>query len=332
MASVADDDDQDMVRVDEDADPHALLDPSFVGLNTPSKRSSKSEVWLTTKRLRGRHPEIANGMTHVCCAKIFDDDGNFAGYCNTFMKCFRDVPVGGQVGSWKTTKPGNHLAAEHKTTKAGAAVAARAKCAGTEAEKNMFSFGSAMNDAATGDKTVSRASPYSSKFFKAYELTPNEAITTAQAQSMVYTAQKISKRTLDDEFNRNLIYTAAGRKVRCRVCFHFFKTKQFILTVLYAGQDTDSEGACAIRAGGVRSALQVPAIPELQEVGAESRQRVRAGAVRRWHARERQEVPGGCPDVCRPRVRVQPHPLHCVRALAEQHRQRRFVTDAVCVA
>ena len=238
MDSCNEDDEVDMVLADEveEVDPHAMLDPSFVGLNTPSKRSSNSGVWLTTKRLRGDHPEIENGMTHVCCAKIFDADGNSAGHCNTFMKCFRDAAgASGQPGCWKTTKPGKHLASEHNfSTKAGAAGAARAKSADTEAEKNMFSFGSAMNDAAAGDKSVSRAPPYSSKFFKAYELTPNEAIITAQAQSMVYTAQKISKRTLDDHFNRNVIYTAAGRKVRRHVCFIIFLTKQSILTTVLA--------------------------------------------------------------------------------------------------
>ena len=58
MASADDDDDNDMARVDEDDDPHALLDPSFVGLNTPSKRSSKSEVWVTTKRFAAATPRL----------------------------------------------------------------------------------------------------------------------------------------------------------------------------------------------------------------------------------------------------------------------------------
>jgi hypothetical protein len=66
--------------------PHSALGSEFVGPNSPGKRASKSQVWESTKRLRGGHPEIANGMTHVCCAKLYDDDGMHTGFCNHFMK------------------------------------------------------------------------------------------------------------------------------------------------------------------------------------------------------------------------------------------------------
>jgi len=208
---------ENLVDDDEDDDgrddPRAKLDKSYTRSNTPRKRQERSSVWFNVRRLCGGHPMQAKGSTHVCIAPIYDADGEVTGFCNTFMTLFRDKSVGGKPGQWKTTKPGEHLADEHSSSKAGAAVAKRAKSADTGAEKKMFSFGAAMNDAAGGSKTMTTAAPFSSEFFKAYSLTPTEAVVTAQATAMVYTNQKVSKCALDDKYTRNVLFTAAGRKV-----------------------------------------------------------------------------------------------------------------------
>ena len=168
--------------VDEDGeavDPHAALAQKYTSANSPTKRPSTSQVWVKIKRLRGDHPEVENGMTHVCCAETARTS-RISGVCNTFMKCFREDSVGGTKGSWKTTKPGKHLAAMHsQTSKAGGAVAKRAKSSDAVAEKQMFRFGAAMNDAAGGSTAVTAAAPFTKAFFVPYPdlLRVNSSIT-----------------------------------------------------------------------------------------------------------------------------------------------------------
>jgi hypothetical protein len=161
----------DVDEAGEAVDPHAALAQKYTSANSPTKRPSTSHVWAKIKRLRGHHPEVENGMTHVCVAEIHDEDGNCTGVCNTFMKCFREDSVGGTKGSWKTTQPGKHLAAMHsQTSKAGGAVAKRAKSSDAVAEKQMFRFGVAMNDVAGGSTALTAAAPFSKAFFSCHTL------------------------------------------------------------------------------------------------------------------------------------------------------------------
>ena len=128
-------------------------------------------MWREIKRLRGGHPEISNGMTHVCVCRMINEEGNAVGHCNKFLALNREPTAKSDDGSWKTIKAGEHLrvAKEHAGeggSKAGGAVAKRiTPCADVESESKMINFGSAMNAASTDDKTVSTAAPYSTAFF-----------------------------------------------------------------------------------------------------------------------------------------------------------------------
>ena len=89
----------------EEADKHALLDPTWIMKTKSTKRKLTSSVWEHCLELTDQCPMKGKGFTHVCILPL----GGDGGCCNTFLKLGKNA----STGKFITTRGSTHFRVAH---------------------------------------------------------------------------------------------------------------------------------------------------------------------------------------------------------------------------
>ena len=89
----------------EEADKHALLDPTWIMKTKSTKRKLTSSVWEHCLELTDQCPMKDKGFTHVCILPL----GGDGGCCNTFLKLGKNA----STGKFITTRGSTHFRVAH---------------------------------------------------------------------------------------------------------------------------------------------------------------------------------------------------------------------------
>ena len=168
-------------------DPHAQLNASEYGNNTPTKRSSTSEVWTSIKRLRGTVNNTAGDGSHICLVELKKDavPGAPRKFCNTVLKLHktRATPQSG-AQTWLTTRAAEHLQCEHpEDSPIGKKFAMRAVVREANLMEQQMGFGMPTEEGIVVGTNMATM----------FRLSKKEKALSSQAQWYVYSTMHISK-------------------------------------------------------------------------------------------------------------------------------------------
>ena len=140
-------------------DPHAEIASDQYGHNTPTKRSSHSNVWTEVKRLKGELNNEANDGTHICLCELKERAvaGAPKKFCNTILKLHKRkaTPQSG-AQTWLTTRAADHLQREHPVdSPSGAIFASKARAREGDLIAQQMSFGMPTAGGVVGSDTIS---------------------------------------------------------------------------------------------------------------------------------------------------------------------------------
>ena len=194
----------------------------WLGRNTPGKRSAVSDIWNLVKRLKPGNPLHELGHTHVCVAQIPVDE--FGGdVCNHPLTLHKRGKGSGH--SWITTRAVEHMARWHKETSISRQHLERAIVIHTDKVNQQLSYSAADTssivdkDIPNQKKTPSNATRNnSSTSLTRFKLTPEQKQISSQAQWYVYSDQKVSKRSFEDKYFKNMLQVFLAH-VLILICF-----------------------------------------------------------------------------------------------------------------
>ena len=168
------------------------------GNNSPTKRSSSSEVWKEVKRIK--HTLNAdNQMTHICLVKLPPLANGTPQFCNTLLKLHKTKAKPGNQPSWLTTRAIDHLREEHPTDGiAGPKYAKAAQDRANATMGNQMSYGMPASD---GSQQLGANS------LSGFTLTKADKALSAQAQWYAYSSMRISKSEFDSVWFKTMLQT-----------------------------------------------------------------------------------------------------------------------------